>query len=76
MVFLHYCGYKDKGDEDELLMRLKKTKISAVPRGTIADRFSLRRFCFTWNKVKSRMAFGVVILECFTWNNFNDSIIR
>jgi rRNA maturation RNase YbeY len=33
---LHYCGYKDKGDEDELLMRSKENeKISVVPRGTI-----------------------------------------
>jgi hypothetical protein len=31
---LHYCGYKDKGEAEELLMRSKEEKIG-VPRGTV-----------------------------------------
>lgn len=27
---LHYCGYKDKGDEDELLMRSKENEKLAL----------------------------------------------
>jgi ssRNA-specific RNase YbeY (16S rRNA maturation enzyme) len=30
---LHYCGYKDKGEVDELLMRPRKMKNYAVPHG-------------------------------------------
>jgi ssRNA-specific RNase YbeY (16S rRNA maturation enzyme) len=47
---LHYCGYKDKGEAEELLMRSKEDeKIGVVPRGTVKVIFVLSAACFTWN---------------------------
>jgi hypothetical protein len=43
---LHYCGYKDKGEAEELLMRSKRMKIGVVPRGTVKVIFVLSAAMF------------------------------